>query len=198
MSKSYGNAIFLSDPPKEVRNKVGQMITDPQRARRTDPGNPDVCNVFSFHQMYSDQETTQRANDECRKAEIGCVECKKMMAEFLITVLEPIHEKRAYYEANPDTLRAVIEDGDLRAGAVARETMAEVCLFCHKDDVLNPKFEYRSTKQIRMTKIQMTETLHKPFRTLDNSDFGHCFGFRISIFVFQGPHGLVGNQLIHE
>jgi len=126
MSKSYGNAIFLSDPPKEVRNKVNQMITDPQRARRSDPGNPDVCNVFSFHQMYSDQETTQRANEECRKAEIGCVECKKMMAEFLITALEPIHEQRAYYEANPDTLRAVIEDGDLRAGAVARETMAEV------------------------------------------------------------------------
>lgn len=126
MSKSYDNAIFLSDPPKEVRSKVSQMITDPQRARRTDPGNPDVCNVFSFHQMYSDQETTQRANDECRKAEIGCVECKEMMADFLIRALEPIHEQRAYYEANPDTLTAVIEDGDLRARAVARETMAEV------------------------------------------------------------------------
>jgi tryptophanyl-tRNA synthetase len=71
MSKSYNNAIFLSDPPKEVRNKVSQMITDPQRARRSDPGNPDVCNVFSFHQMYSDEATTQRVNEECRKAEIG-------------------------------------------------------------------------------------------------------------------------------
>jgi tryptophanyl-tRNA synthetase len=126
MSKSYNNAIFLSDPPKEVRNKVGQMITDPQRARRSDPGNPDVCNVFSFHQMYSDEATTQRVNEECRKAEIGCVECKEMMADFLIKALEPIHEQRAYYEANPDTLTAIIEDGDLRARAVARETMAEV------------------------------------------------------------------------
>jgi tryptophanyl-tRNA synthetase len=102
------------------------MITDPQRARRSDPGNPDVCNVFTFHQMYSDQETVQRVAPECRSARIGCVECKQMMAESLITTLEPIHEQRAYYQANPDTLRAIIEDGDLRARAVARETMAEV------------------------------------------------------------------------
>jgi tryptophanyl-tRNA synthetase len=126
MSKSYNNAIFLSDPPEVVRNKVSQMITDPQRARRSDPGNPDVCNVFSFHQIYSDEDTTQRVNEECRKAEIGCVECKELMADFLIKTLEPIHEQRAYYEANPDMLTAVIEDGDLRARAVARETMAEV------------------------------------------------------------------------
>ena len=126
MSKSYNNAIFLSDTPEEVRNKVGQMITDPQRARRTDPGNPGVCNVFSFHRLYSDQETVQRVDQECPKAEIGCVECKQMMAENLITTLEPVHEQRAYYEAHPDTLGAIIEDGDQRARVVARETMDEV------------------------------------------------------------------------
>lgn len=126
MSKSYNNAIFLSASPEEIRNKVGQMITDPQRARRTDPGNPDICNVFSFHRLYSDQQTVQSIYQECRKAQIGCVECKQMMAENLIMVLEPVREKRAYYEAHPDTVRAVIEDGDQKARVVARETMEQV------------------------------------------------------------------------
>ncbi len=126
MSKSYNNAIFLSDSPEEIQNKVSQMITDPQRARRTDPGNPDICNVFSFHQLYSDQETVQRVNRECPEAQIGCVECKRMMAENLIKTLEPVREQRDYYEAHPDTLRAIIEDGNHRARQVARETMEEV------------------------------------------------------------------------
>jgi tryptophanyl-tRNA synthetase len=126
MSKSYNNAIFLSDSPEEIRNKVSEMITDPQRARRSDPGNPDVCNVFSFHRMYSDQQTVERVDQECRRAEIGCVECKRLMAENLIKVLEPVHEQRAYYESHPDTVRAIIEDGDQTARAVARETMEQV------------------------------------------------------------------------
>lgn len=126
MSKSYNNAIFLSDSPEEIRNKVGQMITDPQRARRTDPGDPSVCNVFSFHQLYSDKQTVQRVDRECPKAEIGCVECKQVMAENLIKALGPVHEQRAHYEAHPDTLRAIVEDGDQRARVVARETMEEV------------------------------------------------------------------------
>jgi tryptophanyl-tRNA synthetase len=102
------------------------MITDPQRARRSDPGNPDVCNVFSFHRMYSDQQTVERVDQECRRAEIGCVECKRLMADNLIKVLEPVHEQRAYYESHPDTVRAIIEDGDQTARAVARETMEQV------------------------------------------------------------------------
>jgi len=126
MSKSYNNAIFLSDPPEVVREKVAQMITDPQRARRADPGNPDVCNVFSFHKMYSDKETVARVDRECRRAEIGCVECKQIMAENLIKTLEPIREKRAYYEARPDELRQIIEEGDKAARTVARSTMEQV------------------------------------------------------------------------
>ena len=125
MSKSYNNAIFLSDAPEEIRNKVGRMITDPQRARRTDPGDPSVCNVFSFHRLYSDEQTVQRVGRECPKAQIGCVECKQIMAENLINALRPVHEKRAYYEAHPDTLRAIIEDGDQRARVVARQTMEQ-------------------------------------------------------------------------
>jgi tryptophanyl-tRNA synthetase len=126
MSKSYDNAIFLSDSTEEIRNKVSQMITDPQRARRADPGNPDVCNVFSFHRMYSDGETVERVDRECRGAEIGCVECKKMMAENLISALEPVHQQRAYYETRPDTVRAIIEDGEKAARTVARQTMEQV------------------------------------------------------------------------
>lgn len=126
MSKSYNNAIFLSDSPEEIRNKVSQMITDPQRARRADPGNPGVCNVFSFHQLYSNQQTVQSIDQECRKAQIGCVECKQMMAENLIMALEPVHEQRAYYEAHLDKVRAIIENGDQKARVVARETMEQV------------------------------------------------------------------------
>ena len=126
MSKSYNNAIFLSDAPEEIRSRVSEMITDPQRARRTDPGNPEVCNVFSFHQLYSDSKTVDRIDSECREAQIGCVECKKTMAENLIQALEPIRESRLYYEANPDTVRAIIEDGNAKAQAVATETMEQV------------------------------------------------------------------------
>jgi len=126
MSKSYHNAIFLSDPPEEIRNKVSQMITDPQRARRTDPGNPAVCNVFSFHRLYSDKEIVQRIDHECRQAQIGCVACKQMMAEALVGVLEPVHEQRSHYKAHPDMVRATIEDGNRKAQAVAKDTMAQV------------------------------------------------------------------------
>ena len=126
MSKSYNNAIFLSDSPKEIENKVGQMITDPQRARRADPGNPDICNVFSFHQLYSDRETVEGIDPECREAKIGCVECKKIMAANLVKALDPIREKRSFYETRPDTVRAIIEDGNQKARAVARQTMEEV------------------------------------------------------------------------
>ena len=126
MSKSYNNAIFLSDTPEVIRDKVGRMITDPQRARRADPGRPEECNVFSFHQMYSPKETVERIDPECRKAEIGCVDCKREMAEHLIKALEPIREKRAYYEARPDELKAIIENGSQAARAVARATRDEV------------------------------------------------------------------------
>lgn len=126
MSKSYNNAIFLSDSPEQIRKRVGEMITDPQRARRTDPGNPDVCNVFSFHQLYSDQETVKRIDPECRQAKIGCVECKQEMAESLVQVLAPIREKREYYEAHPDIVMAIAEEGNRKAQETACQTMEEV------------------------------------------------------------------------
>jgi tryptophanyl-tRNA synthetase len=126
MSKSYNNAIFLSDSPDEITAKVAKMLTDIQRARKSDPGNPDVCNVFEFHKLYSDGQTIERINRECRSAEIGCVECKQIMAQNLIKALEPLREKREYYEAHPGLVDDIIADGCEKARRVAEQTMTEV------------------------------------------------------------------------
>jgi tryptophanyl-tRNA synthetase len=126
MSKSYENAIYLSEPPDAVAAKVARMITDPQRARRSDPGNPDVCNVFSFHQIYTDPKTVSEIDADCRSATIGCVECKKIMAQNLVSALAPIREKRTYYENRPREVDAIIESGCARARMVAERTMERV------------------------------------------------------------------------
>jgi len=126
MSKSYNNAIFLSDSPDEITAKVAKMLTDINRARRSDSGNPDVCNVFEFHKLYSNGQTIEKINRECRSAEIGCVECKQIMAQNLIKALEPLREKREYYEARPALVDDIIADGCEKARRVAHQTMAEV------------------------------------------------------------------------
>ena len=126
MSKSYDNAIFLSDSPDDITAKVDRMLTDPQRARKNDPGNPDVCNVYEFHKLYSDNQTIERINRECRSADIGCVECKRIMAEYLIAFLEPMRQKRNDYESRPDIVDDIIADGCEKARRVARQTMTEV------------------------------------------------------------------------
>jgi tryptophanyl-tRNA synthetase len=126
MSKSYNNAIYLSDTPEQISTKVAQMITDPQRARRSDPGRPEVCNVFTFHTIYTDPEMVKEIDQKCRTAAIGCVECKKIMATSLISALEPIREKRRYYEARPDEVDDIIVEGSNRARNLARQTMEEV------------------------------------------------------------------------
>jgi tryptophanyl-tRNA synthetase len=126
MSKSYNNAIYLSDSPDQTSTRVAQMITDPQRARRSDPGDPDVCNVFSFHKIYTDPQTVADIDAQCRSAQIGCVECKKIMAKNLITALEPVRDKRRYYESRPELVEEIISDGSNRARKVARQTMDEV------------------------------------------------------------------------
>ncbi len=126
MSKSYNNAIFITEPPEEVEKKVRQMITDPQRGRRTDPGRPEICNVFSFHEIYSPDDLVKEIEEACRKAKIGCVECKKKMAENLNRYLEPIREKRKRLESEMDEVKYIIEEGDKRARKIARQTMEEV------------------------------------------------------------------------
>lgn len=126
MSKSYGNAIFLSDPPEVVAAKVAAMITDPQRMRKTDPGDPDVCNVYDFHKLYSPPETVQDVNRRCRKAEIGCVECKRLMATHLNRFLDPIRERRYFYRERPELVAEIIAAGCDSARDAARRTMEEV------------------------------------------------------------------------
>ena len=126
MSKSYGNAIYLTDTNKEIDNKVGQMITDPQRARKNDPGNPDICNVFSFHEIYTDSEIVKKISKECRSADIGCVECKKMMAVSLKSGLEPVRDKRKELESDIKKVKEIMAEGNRRARAIARETLDEV------------------------------------------------------------------------
>jgi tryptophanyl-tRNA synthetase len=126
MSKSYNNAIYLSDTPDEIAKKVSQMITDPQRMRRSDPGNPEICNVFEFHKIYSNQETWEAIDPQCRNAEIGCVECKKIMAKNLINAMAPLHERRAQFKAKPERVKEIIAFGSEKARAVAKETMDQV------------------------------------------------------------------------
>jgi tryptophanyl-tRNA synthetase len=126
MSKSYQNAIFLSDPPKDISAGVSRMITDPNRPRKTDPGDPSVCNVFEFHKLYSPQTLVDQVQEDCRKAAIGCVECKKKMAEHLISGLAPMQEQRAYYLDRPELVDDIIASGGDKARAVAQNTMAEV------------------------------------------------------------------------
>ncbi|MFP4453887.1 MAG: tryptophan--tRNA ligase [Desulfobacterales bacterium] len=126
MSKSYNNAIFLSDPPEQIRTKVSQMVTDPQRMKRKDPGDPSICNVFTFHRLYSPHSLAAEIESACRSAEIGCVDCKKKMAQYLIEFLAPIREKIEYYRAHTAQVEQVMAEGSDKAGRVAEQTLAEV------------------------------------------------------------------------
>ena len=126
MSKSYGNAIFLADPADVVAAKVATMITDPARMRKSDPGNPEICNVFDFHKLYSPPELVAEVNRRCRSADIGCVECKRRMAENLNAFLDPIREKRRYYQERPGRVAEIIAAGKAKAGQAAGRTMDEV------------------------------------------------------------------------
>jgi tryptophanyl-tRNA synthetase len=126
MAKSYGNFISLSEPIDSLRNKVRNMITDPARVRRTDKGNPDVCPVFSYHKLFSPAPTIERVNRECRTAEIGCVDCKKLMADNLVTWIEPIQAKRREFESQPQRVWDILDDGSKRARKAAQKTMERV------------------------------------------------------------------------
>lgn len=126
MSKSYDNAIFLSDEGEALKKKVEAMFTDPQRQRKKDPGRPELCNVYTFHQLYSKPEAVVEIAPACRGAVIGCIECKRRLAEAIAEGMKPIHERRKHYLAHPEEVRAIIEEGDIRAAVIARATMAEV------------------------------------------------------------------------
>jgi tryptophanyl-tRNA synthetase len=123
MSKSYGNAINLSDSPDEIRRKCMEMFTDPQRVRRKDPGRPEVCNLFAFHNLVSPAALRDRVEIECRAAQIGCVDDKRLIAEQLIAFLEPLQRRRAELLRDPGELLALLRAGSRRAQERARETL---------------------------------------------------------------------------
>lgn len=126
MSKSYENSIYLSDRGKELSQKVASMFTDPQRMRKKDPGDPDICNVFTFHGLYSSAEDVAEINQACRVAGIGCIDCKKMLAARVEEALAPVHERMDYYQRNVQEIHDIIANGNKQATAIARATLAEV------------------------------------------------------------------------
>lgn len=123
MSKSYNNAIFLSDTPEEVWQKLRGAMTDPQRVRRNDPGNPDVCLVFDYHKALTDDATVRQIDADCRAGAIGCVDCKKICAQSIERVLEPMRERRA--KLDDAAVDAFIERGNGAARAEASRTMEQ-------------------------------------------------------------------------
>jgi len=126
MSKAYNNAIYLSDSPELIKEKTEQMFTDPQRARRADPGNPEVCNVFSFHKILSPAEEVDEISHECRSAGIGCVDCKKKLVSRIVSFLAPFQTKRKHFSNHFEEVEKIIIAGRDKARSIARETMNEV------------------------------------------------------------------------
>jgi len=126
MSKSLDNHIELAATPEETQQRIMQMVTDPQRARRSDPGNPDVCNVFTMHKIFTSSEEVEMINTECRRAGMGCVDCKKTFARNLNAHLEPFRTRRAELDTAPEYVWDVLHDGGQRARVIAKQTIAEV------------------------------------------------------------------------
>ncbi|OIN94011.1 MAG: tryptophan--tRNA ligase, partial [Anaerolineae bacterium CG1_02_58_13] len=126
MGKSLNNHIELAATPEETGKRVMQMVTDPARLRRNDPGNPDMCNVFSMHKIFSSPEEIEMINRDCRTAALGCVDCKKLFAKNLNKNLEPFRARRAEIAAKPGQVWDVLHDGAQRARTLAEETMKEV------------------------------------------------------------------------
>src|SRR5512146_2892273 len=126
MSKSLNNHIELASTAEETTARVREMVTDPARIKRTDPGNPDICNVYTMHKIFSPTEEVEMINVECRRAGIGCVDCKKLLAKNLNAHLEPFRARRAEIASKPDMVTDILNDGAERARVIARQTMEEV------------------------------------------------------------------------
>jgi len=126
MSKSLNNHIEIAATPEETTARVREMVTDPARMKRTDPGNPDICNVYTMHKIFSPQADVEMVNVECRRAGIGCVDCKKLLAKNMNQHLEPLRAKRAEFAAKPGYMQDVLNDGAKRACVIAEKTMQEV------------------------------------------------------------------------
>jgi tryptophanyl-tRNA synthetase len=125
MSKSYNNAIDMIESAEQTAARIASMITDPQRVRRADPGNPDVCSVYTYHKVYTAKERVAVINNDCRKAAIGCVECKKELAANLNSSLAEFRERYREVSSNPARLKEILAEGARRARETARSVLAE-------------------------------------------------------------------------
>ncbi len=126
MSKSYNNTVALRDDPETVKKKIRTMPTDPARVKRTDPGNPEKCPVWEFHQVYSDDKTRDWVQQGCRSAGIGCLECKQPVIDAVLAELAPIRERAQRYMDDPTLVKNIVADGCEKARELAQETMREV------------------------------------------------------------------------
>ena len=133
MSKSYNNFIGLSETMDEITPKVRGMLTDKARLRKTDPGDPDVCNLYPYHELLTDEATRAEIRQGCAAATFGCVDCKKILLRNLETFLAPLHERRAKLDANPKMVWDILDAGNARARAFAQETMRDVRALMHMD-----------------------------------------------------------------
>lgn len=126
MGKSLGNAIYLSDKEEEITRKVMSAVTDPNRIKKDDLGNPDICMVSYYHKLFTSSEDVKVVCEECRAGKRGCVACKKQLAKNIIDYLAPIREKRKYYEDHPEIVDKILMEGTAKAQKVAQETMKKV------------------------------------------------------------------------
>ena len=126
MGKSLGNAIYLSDSEEEIKKKVMSAVTDPNRIKKDDLGNPDICMVAYYHKLFSSEEEIDNVCNECREGKRGCVACKKQLAENIIQYLKPIREKRKYYEEHPEQIDKILKEGTQKARETAKQTMQKV------------------------------------------------------------------------
>ena len=126
MGKSLGNAIYLSDSEEEITKKVMGAVTDPNRIRKDDLGNPDICMVAYYHNLFTAKEELNKVCEECREGKRGCVACKRELAKNIIETLKPIREKREYYEAHPELVDKILMEGTEKARKKAKETMTKV------------------------------------------------------------------------
>ena len=126
MGKSLGNAIYLSDSEEEITKKVMSAVTDPNRIKKDDLGNPDICMAAYYHNLFSKKEEVKTVCEECKAGKRGCVACKKQLASNIIETLRPIREKREYYENHPEEVDKILIEGTEKAQKVAKETMKKV------------------------------------------------------------------------
>ena len=126
MSKSLGNAIYLADSKEDIAKKIMSAVTDPNKIKKDDPANPDVCMVYYYHKLVTPQDKVKTICEECKKGTRGCVACKKQLIEFMLSYLKPIQERRKYYEDRPEEVERILKEGTLKAQKRAKLMMEKI------------------------------------------------------------------------